>query len=206
MISFKSFIKAIHEAILSANDAVMEKNTGLLDKYFYDDSNQEDTLSNLNEAISTSHHLINKPNNLSKEDISSAKAALEKAKSSLENHDFSPDTNSSKLPGTLTPKSVVVEYPNHTDKGIELIDVHVPLITLVPLSMSQVEKATIKANFDMQVVDDELQLSFSNKGDRRRSKWTRGTLEITIAPHETSDGLKQLVEGYEKALKSQIPG
>jgi hypothetical protein len=34
MISFKSFVQSIHDAVLKANDALMDKNTDLLDKYF----------------------------------------------------------------------------------------------------------------------------------------------------------------------------
>ena len=60
----------------------------------------------------------------------------------------------------------------------------------------------------MEIVDDELQLNFTDRNRRfgKKSKTTRGTLEITISPQESSDGLKLLIEGYETALKSQIPG
>ncbi|MFT5250324.1 MAG: hypothetical protein ACI93P_002059, partial [bacterium] len=34
MISFKSFVQSIHDAVLKANDALMDKNTDLLDRYF----------------------------------------------------------------------------------------------------------------------------------------------------------------------------
>ena len=34
MISFKLFVEAIHHAIVSASDSLMDKNEGLLDKYF----------------------------------------------------------------------------------------------------------------------------------------------------------------------------
>lgn len=34
MISFKSFFQSIHDPVLKANDALMDKNTDLLDKYF----------------------------------------------------------------------------------------------------------------------------------------------------------------------------
>lgn len=33
MISFKLFVEAIHHAIVSASDSLMDKNEGLLDKY-----------------------------------------------------------------------------------------------------------------------------------------------------------------------------
>ena len=36
MISFKSFITTVHDAILKANDALMDKNVAILDRYFVD--------------------------------------------------------------------------------------------------------------------------------------------------------------------------
>jgi hypothetical protein len=94
------------------------------------------------------------------------------------------------------------------DKGeSSTTEVQVPLLTLVPMSMSHIERATLKANFDIEVVNDNIELNFTNreKPQGKRSRVTRGQLEITIAPTETADGLAQLIEGYERVLKSQIP-
>jgi hypothetical protein len=208
MISFKFFVNAIHDAILSANDTLMEKNTGILDKFFEDTSNEEGLQSSLDHALQVSNNIISKKGNVTRDDFKDALDALGNAKKALSgNSDDSTAANSARIPGTLSPKSVVVEYPHQTANGIEFIEVHVPLITLVPLSMSQIQKATVTANFEMEIVNDELQLNFTNKskGMGRKSKKTWGKLEITITPQESSDGLKQLVEGYEQALKSQIP-
>ncbi|HKJ42090.1 MAG TPA: hypothetical protein VKA27_08335 [Sunxiuqinia sp.] len=90
----------------------------------------------------------------------------------------------------------------------KFVEVHVLLITLAPVAMSQIEKAKLTANFEMQIVDGELQLNFTDRsrsGNGRKSKTSHGKLEITITPQESSKGLKQLIEGYENALKSQIP-
>lgn len=62
--------------------------------------------------------------------------------------------------------------------------------------MSQIEKATLAAEFEFSLVEDKLQLTFSTKrsegifcrGDDTPK--TNGMLEILIAPQETSDGLK----------------
>ena len=96
-----------------------------------------------------------------------------------------------------------------------MIEVHVPLITLVPLSMSQIEKVKLRADFEIHISDDELQLGFPSRGSTqkkglftkrgRRGKRTTGSLEITIGPHPVADGLKIIVEGYERALRTQIP-
>jgi len=110
---------------------------------------------------------------------------------------------------TLSPRNVILEYPHLDHDGVvQTSEVHVPLITLVPLTTSQIEKATLKAEFEMEIVDGELQLNFTddNKSSsrKRRSKTKRGELEITIKPQESPEGLKLLVEGYETALKQQI--
>jgi hypothetical protein len=109
------------------------------------------------------------------------------------------------------PVSVILEYPNLDENGdLNKIEIHVPLITLVPLTSSHIEKATLSAEFDMQVVDGSLQIDFVNRTASTKNffskpKKSRGTLEIIISPQETSEGLKLLIEGYETLLKKQIP-
>jgi hypothetical protein len=210
MISFKSFINAIHDAILFANDSLMEKHTGLLDKFFVDTTNEDQLQASLDEALRASNQVTAKKGNVTREDFARASEALERAKKALSgDNDSEKLSESSKVPGTLSPKSVVVEYPRHTENGIELIEIHVPLITLTPVTMTHIEKATLTANFEMQIIDGGLQLNFSDRSRgafRKKSKSsTHGKLEITISPQESSEGLKQLIEGYENALKSQIP-
>jgi hypothetical protein len=162
MISFKSFITAIHDAIINASDSLMEKNVGLLDRYF-----EETTIEEKDENTG--------------------------------------ETTSKKI---LSPKSVILEYPSLTADGTKFLEIHVPLITLVPLQMSQIEKAVLSVDIEMEVNRGEVEINFSNKGDRggfmRKPKKTSGKLEIIISPQETSEGLKLLVEGYEAILKRQI--
>ena len=111
MISFKLFVEAIHHAIVSASDSLMDKNEGLLDKYF------------------------------------------EK-----------PVDGEGKNKGALVPKIVQLEYPALDDTGaVTTTTVQVPLITLVPVTASKIEKATVTAEFALEVINDELQISFPNK-------------------------------------------
>lgn len=161
MISFKSFISAIHDAILKANDTIMEKNEALLDKYFEE------------KEVQTT------------------------------------EDNSMKTK-VLSPKSVVLDYPYLNENNVlDYNEIHVPLITIVPLATSQIESATLTADFEMQFVNEELQINFVNKSDtglfQKKSKASRGTLEITIKPQETSEGLRLLIEGYETMIKRQLP-
>jgi hypothetical protein len=164
MISLKLFVEAIHEAIINANNTLMDKNVGLLDKYFEE---------------------VPQENPKVKEDGA--------------------HTN-------LVPKNVVLEYPVLDSTGkVTPRQIQVPLITMVPLGMSQIEKATLTADFELVLVDDELQITFpahKNEGlfhkNNDNPNTTSGKLEIVITPQEPSEGLKLLVEAYEAALKRQI--
>lgn len=161
MISLKSFITAIHNALISASDTLMNTNVELLDKYF-----------------------IESPGATT--DVASVQPVDKK---------------------NLVPRTVTLEYPHMTAAGqLETLEVAVPLITLVPLTMAHVEKAKFMASFEMEVVDGELQLNFSNKknGGFFGKKPKIGKLEITFSQQETPEGLRLLIEGYEALLKRQI--
>ena len=146
MISFKLFVEAIHHAIVSASDSLMDKNEGLLDKYF---------------------------------------------------------VGVGKDKGALIPKIVQLEYPTLDDAGaVTTTTVQVPLITLVPVTASKIEKATVTAEFALEVINNELQISFPNNKSSENA--TVGKLEIVISPQELTDGLELIIEGYANALKRQI--
>lgn len=158
MISLKSFIAAIQEAIIQAGDSLMDKNIGLLDRYF-----------------------------------------TEKTEKSTDG----------KEQKALVPKTVTLEYPA-LDQNLQTVirKVEVPLITLVPLTTARIEKATLAADFEMELADGQVQLDFSSKPSRglfQKSKSTIGHLEITITPQEPPEGLNTVIEAYERALKAQIP-
>jgi len=118
MISFKSFVHAIHEAIINASDSLMDKNVVPLDKYF-EETTKEET---------------------DEKGVDTTKSILE-------------------------PKTGILEYPTlrkydtagGNGNGYENTEVHVPLITLVPLQMSQIEKAVFTADFDMEIVNGEIE-------------------------------------------------
>lgn len=204
MISFKSFVSAIHDAILSANEQLMDKNVNLLDKYFIDPHGSKDVQGSLDDALRVSQNISNKKGSVTNEDLQRASEIFSKAKDALSGNTNS--TNHPKASGVLSPKTVAMEYPRETANGMESVEIQVPLLTLAPLSMSQIEKATLIADFELEIINDEVQICFvDDKRRRRKDHATRGSLEITISPQEPSEGLKLLIEGYEKALKSQIP-
>ena len=162
MINLDNLIHAIYASVLSAGDALAQKNMEILETYF-------------------------------------------------ENAD-EPDTSK------LKPKTVTIQYPRVTSSGVEVHDVIVPLIALVPISMTKITKVKLKTNLEIYLNDNELSVGFLSKqttdcskhdddsNEKSKVDTPTGSLEISISPAMAPDGLKKLIEGYEKALRAQIPG
>lgn len=157
MISLKSFIAAIQEAVVQAGESLLDKNVNLLDRYF-------------------------------------APSTMQAADGSSEQ--------------TLAAKTVNLEYTVlNQDLTPVVRKVEVPLITLIPVTTARIEKAVLSAEFQIQLVDGEVQIDFAgkNQGWFGSSKGTVARLEITISPQAAPEGLHTVVEAYEKSLKAQIP-
>ncbi len=152
MIKLKTFVDAIHDAIVAANDTLTDSSVGIIAKFF--------------------------------------KNADPEGKGE-----------------TLIPESIIVKYPHITEKGIEEVDVNVPLLTLAPLTCPTIDEVEFSTRFEMDIVDNELYLTFSkdNKDSKEVTSNRSGNLKILISPQEIPEGLKTLIEGYERVLKSQIP-
>lgn len=115
----------------------------------------------------------------------------------------------------LRPRTIVVQYPRETSAGMVVHDVHVPLITLLPASTLQIEKLHLKSRLEVVLnKENEIQVSFqphspeSSKETPESNQRYQGlaTLEIELTTAALPDGLKSLIEGYERALRAQIPG
>jgi len=115
---------------------------------------------------------------------------------------------------SLVPKTVRVNYPAtfdyatpDNDKEYKTIStpVEVPLLTLVPISNYNIEKATFNANFKFDVIDEQVMIDFSKdiiKENEISNNY--GKLEIVLSPQQTPEGLRSLIESYENFLKRQI--
>ncbi|MES2376266.1 MAG: DUF2589 domain-containing protein [Bacteroidota bacterium] len=168
MISFKSFVTAIHDAIVGASNELMDKNISLLDKYF-----------------------------------------IETTTPAPANDTATDDDTATGDRTVLKPKTVIMEYPHMNAAGnLENLEIAVPLITLAPLNLSQIEKVTLTADFDLELSGNEVWLSLAGEhhsgGLFRKSRGSSTKLEITLVPQETPEGMKMLVEGYEAILKRQL--
>lgn len=111
-------------------------------------------------------------------------------------------------------KMVSINYPVKSDDGsIKSVSVDVPLITLVPISTSRIEELKFTTNLEVALNNnDDLLVSFCNEEDSNSNLFTRkktpayAKIEITLKPNENPEGLKNIIEGYEKILRTQIPG
>lgn len=115
---------------------------------------------------------------------------------------------------TYVPKTVRINYPatfdfatpdNEKDYKVVSTPIEVPLLTLVPISTCNIEKATLKANFKFDMVGDEVKVDFTNdKFKENETAANFGSLEIVLSPSQTPEGLKAMIETYENFLKRQI--
>ncbi|AOY81807.1 DUF2589 domain-containing protein [Moorena producens JHB] len=219
MIKFDAFINAIHTAILSANDSLIDKNLDILENFFeVTEEESEEFQSTLDEALAAVSDVLNqerapKQRRLAREKLVTMRETLEGVRSSLSKQAASREiSNQDTLPDKLKPKMTTIQFPEKTASGVVMSDVRVPLITLVPLSMTQVSEVKFRTELEIQSENDELLVSFPSSqsttpDDQKKesSAPARATLEITLTPHHGTEGLKKIVEGYEKVLRAQIP-
>ncbi|GLB48568.1 DUF2589 domain-containing protein [Neptunitalea lumnitzerae] len=110
-------------------------------------------------------------------------------------------------------RTVTIQHPVNTKEGLKTTSIDVPLITLVPISTAAIEN--LKFTTDIEIAldgDDNLLVSFGKKEDneginpfKKKARSADAQLELTLSPQRVSDGLGQLIEGYERVLRSQIP-
>ena len=115
--------------------------------------------------------------------------------------EVSPESDKNDL---FTPKIIKLNYPTLDCNG-DVKDgiIQVPLISLIPVNTTRIEKATFTAAFELQLVNDELLLNFPDE-NRSSEKSTFGKLEIIITPQENTKGIDMIIDGYAKSLKRQI--
>lgn len=215
MILFETFIRSIHAAILSANDALMDKNLDVLTRFFEETDGGDKFQRTLDEALQAARDVVDQERRPEREKLQRAFEALREVRNALSQKDASGmDSDQARFPDGLRPKMTTIQYPQQTATGVVMSDVRVPLITLVPLSMTQISEVKLRTELEIQVEDDELLVSFPAPQSRRQdddedkpdsSPRSVATLEITLTPHHGTEGLRKIVEGYEKVLRAQIP-
>ena len=210
MINIEQFINVIHSAVISANETLKQENLNLVRDYFEDTGEVEEMQDSLDDALEQVEEAL-KHTRPTKAMLDSVKEAFVNAKESLQ--DEGKTQRKAKSPSCLRAKTVTLQYPDQTSKGVVMRNVNVPLIALMPVSLPQVSEVKFKTNLEIMVDKDDLKIDFPMKGQNMKTEGlsvddqpTNTSIEITITPQENAEGLKRLIEGYERTLRSQIPG
>jgi hypothetical protein len=199
MIRFQALMHAIQQSIHSAAQAVESAGVKHIDKFFdkivNEDSQEKKAKSReLREAINKGDS--DRINELIKE---------------IKNLPIDDDANT-EGDSIYRPKMVAMAFPSQGADGVDSTIVNVPLITLSPISSPRIKD--VKFYDDLEVTDDdsdELYVAFRSPqvtgGENTVTKDATNThIEICLVGHEPPEGLQKIIEGYEKALRAQIPG
>jgi len=204
MLDFSDLVGAVQASVQRATDTLARENYALFRRYFFDAKEVGDARDILQEALRDVATLS---------DSKRPKEALKRLAESLEAASLALEADTS----ALQPKLVPIDYPMITGEGPTVHTVHVPLITLFPYSATQISKLTFKADLEVQTTSEgKLQVSFppvkkpsGNKAgteDGALPKASSVSIEIVIEGTPASGGLRKVIEGYERALRAQIPG
>ncbi len=207
MIKFDAFVAAIQEAIVKANESLIARNTdNFVETYFDHSGDEEDLQDKLDQALKALKGDAQQSTEDRIKALSDAKVALTGGDTE-ESKDADKEGNEhAAVPGSFSPKLVTLQFPFFKDGGIEYRDIHVPLITLMPISSAEINEVTLETDIVISESDDEVHLNFERKIlSRMFGKAKPGRLKIKVSPREPADGLQIVLDGYEKLLRSQMP-
>ncbi|MCG8461708.1 MAG: DUF2589 domain-containing protein [Holophagales bacterium] len=216
MIRFDDLVAAIQGSVLEASHALTEHNLQVLDRFF-EKADGEDVESRIQAALSASSDVSDSTD---PEEISRAADAIRDAAAALEQRPRK---------DCLVPVTVAMEYPKMTAEGPTSHVVNVPLLSLAPMTLSQIDELRFRTDLELSEVDGELQVGFPERqsdacaggyasppGPADRGPGSRGTasahpnanacVEIVVRPACPTEGMKMVNEGYYRALRAQIPG
>ncbi len=199
MIRFQALMHAVQQSIHSAAQAVESAGFKHIDKFFdkivnEDSQEKENKSKELSDAINSG-------------DRSKANALLKEI-----NLLPSDDDTATEDDATYRPKMVAMAFPSQSADGVESTIVNVPLITLCPISSPRIKDVKFFADLEVTTDEsDELYVAFRapqvTGGENTVIKDSTNTrIEISLVGHEPPEGLQKIIEGYEKALRAQIPG
>lgn len=207
MIRFQELMHAIQKSIHSAAEAVESAGEKHLAKFFdkiiNEDSQEKKEKSRaLRDAIN-------------KGDSQRINELIEEIKSLPVDDDESTEGNA-----IYRPKMVAMAFPSQGADGVESTIVNVPKITLSPISSPRIKDVKFTADLEVTTEEtldkngkkrEELKVAFRPEkisgGENTVTKDPTNThIEISLIGHEPPEGLQKIIEGYEKALRAQIPG
>jgi hypothetical protein len=199
MIRFQALMHAVQQSIHSAAQAVESAGFKHIDKFFdkvvnEDMQERREKSKELNEAMNSG-------------DTTRADSLLKEINALPEE-----GVKGSEEDATYRPKMVAMAFPSQGENGVDSTIVNVPLITLCPISSPRIQSVNFSADLEVTADDtDELYVAFrapqvSGGKDTITKDTTNTRIEISLVGHEPPEGLQKIIEGYEKALRAQIPG
>ncbi len=201
MIRFEALMHAIQKSIYRASQAVESEGIKHVNKFFdkIPSSKQQDIdehRDKLNEARDA----------LNSKDIGKADTLIKELQSFSSRGALSPEETT-----IYRPKMIAMAFPTQNKDGVGSVIVNVPLITLCPVSSPRIKEVKFSTELEMTADDsDELYIAFlaseKNGADEVRKSTANTNIEVTLQGSEPPKGLQQVIEGYEKALRAQIPG
>jgi hypothetical protein len=90
-------------------------------------------------------------------------------------------------------------------------EIKVPLIALVPITINEISEVKFRTDLEVIVDGEDLKVSFPTRSSKNpvqeqtNDGFSTSSIEIIIRPTDTPAGLKNLIQAYEKVIRSQIP-
>lgn len=114
------------------------------------------------------------------------------------------------------PKMVALSYPSENPNDLTERSVLVPLISVVPVSNLRLEELEMEMEVEITLDQDEnLSVGFIKKEEKKRDVISEKQAETDIynakikmkfGAGDLPDGVQMVLEGYDKAMRAQIPG
>lgn len=208
MINLDALIAAVQSSVIEAANALNARNMELFHSYFetVEDEVPQDVAAAAARVIEASRAAgsAGEPD-AAQDAIRRAGEALERAVEAL--------ASKRKAAPALRPKTTAIQYPHITKDGPTVHTVHVPLIALAPICFAQITELRMKTDLELSVQGDSLTASFpaeprtaAEEAAGKRPAGRTASVEIVLGEMPSSQGLRLIVEGYERALRAQIPG
>lgn len=204
MLSFKQFVLSIYDAILTANEALQDRYLEMLNKYFEPEDGSPPGSGSGGTGGTGSGTGGTGSGTGGTGGTSSGTGTGGTGSSGVGGSGAMGSGGAIQNDIPLLAKTILLKYPYVTDDGIKDVDIQVPVLTVVPLALSQIDQMKLVTDFQMTIVNGELEISFPTSSSG--SSTANSQMEITFGPAEVPDGVKIILEGYDRLLRAQIPG
>lgn len=113
----------------------------------------------------------------------------------------------------FNPRMVAINFPKSTPDGPDVHTVMVPLISVLPINHLAIQEMAVELDLEIQEDDGELTVGFVKKTTRRSifgdsssdNAHNLAKITIKVKSMEAPDGFQTVVDGYDKVLRAQVP-